>query len=170
MYSFFGIFITSALLLCVFAVQVNAEEQPNNPVEVMGLVVGSSNGPTLYDGIRDYVLLGVDNIGIEGRLCVIFGDLMHEKNGPTIDVFTVHLVSDRQQQEDRKARTDLHVRSRTTQHHLGHTLLSPSRTLKCRRWFKPLPKQGNSGESVAAGRIGNIWHIMPFIKTPKKLA
>lgn len=67
------IILCASLLLVTLAQKVTAEEQPDKSVRVQGLVVSSRNGLVINDGTRDYLLLGIDDIGIEGRVCVIVG-------------------------------------------------------------------------------------------------
>ncbi|BCS87494.1 hypothetical protein [Pseudodesulfovibrio sediminis] len=120
----FRIFVIAALLLCLGASVVYAEEQPPNPVEVKGLIVTTREGLTINDGTRDYLLLGVDDIGIEGRICIIFGNLM-ETDKPTIDVYEVHLVSDDfPKEDDIGLRKEWHTLTRTTQFHPEHARLA----------------------------------------------
>ena len=88
-----GLMLT-ALLFVLSTTKVCAEEQPINPIEVRGLIVSSVEGLMINDGQRDYLLLGVDDIGIEGKVCVVFGDLFQEEDHVVIDVYEVHLVAE----------------------------------------------------------------------------
>jgi hypothetical protein len=80
------------LLMSVPALQVLAGERPDASVRVRGLVVSSRNGLTINDGTRDFLLLGVDDIGIEGRVCVVTGTLVRWRGRPAIRVLELRPV------------------------------------------------------------------------------
>lgn len=170
MHSFISNFFMTTLLLCIFTFPVHAEEQPLNPIEVRGLVVSTRDGLTINDGVRDYLLLGVDNIGIEGRVCVIFGNLTQEVGGPTIDVFKVHLVSEEYPQDDNIGiRKDWHILTRTALGPVGHIRQAFPRSLMYRGCAMLTSERGKNDVPLTSRWALNIWHIVPIIN-PAKLA
>ncbi|ADU63696.1 MAG: hypothetical protein KUA35_16150 [Pseudodesulfovibrio sp.] len=94
------IILCAALLLATLAQKVTAEEQPDESVRVQGLVVSSRNGLVINDGTRDYLLLGVDDIGIEGRVCVIVGTPVQWLGRAAIRVREVISLPDERQPRD----------------------------------------------------------------------
>lgn len=91
---FFSILLVTATALFTAALsQVHAEEQPDKPICVRGLIVSARHGLTINDGIRDYLLLDVDNIGIEGTICEVFGALTEIDGFIAIDVYRVRLIA-----------------------------------------------------------------------------
>nr|WP_287410757.1 hypothetical protein [Pseudodesulfovibrio sp.] len=118
---FFTAMLISALMIGTFTARVYAEDQPHNPIEIKGLVVNSEKGLTINDGTQEYLLLGVDDIGIEGRTCIIFGDLIYNTEMPVIDVFEVHLSSDEFLHDDNIGIDyNRQFLTRTVQYHSGH--------------------------------------------------
>jgi hypothetical protein len=91
------------IILCIAIVvsspimKVAAGEQS---VRIQGLVVSSIHGLVLNDGTRDYLLLGVDDIGIQGRICVITGILVRWMDRDAIDVREALPVADEERPED----------------------------------------------------------------------
>lgn len=95
-----SIILCAALLLVTFVQKVAAEEQPDESVRVQGLVVSSRNGLVVNDGTKDYLLLGVDDIGIEGRVCVIVGTPVQWKGRAAIRVREVISLPDERRPGD----------------------------------------------------------------------
>lgn len=122
--------MAAIMSMLVLAIPAFAEEHPTRPVHVRGLVVSSRDGLTLNDGTRDYLLLGVDDIGIEGRVCIIFGDLVQHNGRSAIDVFEVRLISEEDQFEDRIGRVkDRHILARTASSLANKACQSPQGVL-----------------------------------------
>lgn len=98
---FFSILFVSVTVLCTVAMtHVHAEEQPDNPICVRGLIVSARHGLTINDGIRDYLLLDVDNIGIEGTICEVFGTLTEIDGHIAIDVYRVRFIANEYPEDD----------------------------------------------------------------------
>lgn len=100
-------FLCLALTVANIPLCAWGELQPKNPIRVKGLVVSTSMGLALNDGTRDYLLLGVDDIGLEGRVCEIFGDLTERDGHPAIDVYDIHLIFEEYPNEDQVGVLDI---------------------------------------------------------------
>ncbi len=70
-----SIVLFSTTLLVTFALHVHAGEHLDSPVNVRGLVVSSGHGLIINDGVRDFILLGVDTSVYEGKICEAFGEI-----------------------------------------------------------------------------------------------
>ena len=79
---FTRIILCIALAMSASVMKVAAGEQS---VRIQGPVVSPIHGLVLNDGTRDSLLLGVDDIGIEGRICVIAGTLVRWMDRDAID-------------------------------------------------------------------------------------
>lgn len=82
------------------ALHVHAEELEGNPITVKGLVVSSGHGLVINDGVRDYLLLGVDTTDYEGLICEATGTLKIENDMQAIQVKTLRIVAKEYPDED----------------------------------------------------------------------
>ncbi len=95
-----GITFLVVTFLAIFTLHVHAEEQPNDPAIVRGLVVSSGLDLTINDGVRDYLLLGVDNSEFEGKVCEVIGSLSIGEIMPEIEVKTITVITDKYPDHD----------------------------------------------------------------------
>ncbi len=95
-----SIVLFSTTLLVTFALHVHAGEHLDSPANVRGLVVSSGHGLIINDGVRDFILLGVDTSVYEGKICEAFGEISIANEMPTIKVETITIIADEYPDED----------------------------------------------------------------------
>lgn len=95
-----GIIFLTVTLLVTFALHIHAGEQMGDPATVKGLVVSSGHELTINDGVRDYLLLGVDNPKIEGTICEVIGRITFVDTVPVIEVKTIKVIADKYPDDD----------------------------------------------------------------------
>lgn len=93
-------FACIAVLLTTCALHVHAGEPEGRPVSIRGLVVSSGHNLIINDGTQDYVLLGVDNHKLEGKICEANGTLHVSDDELIIDVETIRIVASEYPEDD----------------------------------------------------------------------
>lgn len=93
-------FACIAILLTTCVLHVHAGEPEGRPVSIRGLVVSSGHNLIINDGAQDYVLLGVDNYELEGKICEAVGTLHVSDDELIIDVETIRIVASEYPEED----------------------------------------------------------------------
>jgi hypothetical protein len=122
------------LLICSLAYVdlARAALEPENPVTVRGLIIASHLGLFVNDGSQDYLLLDVDNIGIEGKTCEIFGALTRVDGRLAIDVYRVRLLTPKSPVDDRngfhQVQRDATIHKGMTHETMRISPMSPCRT------------------------------------------
>lgn len=89
----FFLTICIATFLMTFALPVHAGEPESDTVTVRGLVISSWHGLIINDGVRDYLLLGVDDWEYEGMVCEAVGTLQVEDDMQAINVMAIQIIA-----------------------------------------------------------------------------
>ena len=99
-FNLISVALLSTTLLMTFALHVHAGELLGSPVNVRGLVVSSGHDLIINDGVRDFILLGVDTSVYEGKICEAFGEIGILNDIPTIKVETITIIATEYPDED----------------------------------------------------------------------